>query len=119
MDTDATGRIHYTAVFRWVEATEIALLRSLELLGPDTADHPRRHIEAEYLKVLSFDDKIEVSLTPARVGETSITYAWEILLEGATAVKGGHTLVHVDAHGRPAPISREMRTAFLLFLEEP
>src|SRR5207247_3063539 len=51
IDTDAGGRIHFTAAFRWAEAAETALLRSLGLLD-GWGDYPRRAVEAEYLAVL-------------------------------------------------------------------
>ena len=110
VDTDAGGRIHFTAPFRWAEAAETALLRSLGLLG-DWADYPRRAVEAEYLSVLRFEDEFEVDLAPDRVGTTSITYAWEIRRDGEVCIRGRHTVVRVDAEGRPAPLSPEARRA--------
>ena len=77
VDTDAGGRIHFTAAFRWAEAAETALLRSLGLLD-DWADYPRRKVEAEYLAVLRFEDEFELELAPEHVGTTSVTYAWEV-----------------------------------------
>src|SRR5207249_9640164 len=75
VDTDAGGRIHFTAPFRWAETAETALLRSLGLLDR-WADYPRRAVEAEYLSVLRFDDEFELDLVADRVGTSSITYAW-------------------------------------------
>ena len=54
LDTDAGGRIHFTAAFRWAEAAETALRRRLDILG-DWEAYPRRRVEAEYLDVLRFD----------------------------------------------------------------
>jgi acyl-CoA thioester hydrolase len=110
VDTDAGGRIHFTAAFRWAEAAETALGRSLGLLG-DWGDLPRRAVEAEYLQVLRFEDEIEVELAPERVGRTSVTYAWEIRRGGEVCVRGRHTAVHVDAEGQPAPLTETMRRA--------
>ena len=110
VDTDAGGRIHFTAAFRWAEAAETALGRSLGLLD-EWGDLPRRAVEAEYLHVLRFEDEIEVELRPDRVGETSVTYAWEIRRDGEVCVRGRHTAVHVDADGRPTPLPERMRTA--------
>ena len=110
IDTDAGGRIHFTAVFRWAEQAETALLRSLGLLD-DWADYPRRAVEAEYLSVLRFEDEFDLDLTPERVGTTSITYAWEVRRDGEICIRGRHTVVHVDAEGRPAPLSPEARRA--------
>ena len=109
-DTDAGGRIHFTAAFRWAEAAETALGRSLGLLD-DWGDLPRRSVEAEYLRVLRFEDEIEVELRPDRVGTTSITYTWEIRRDGEVCVRGRHTAVHVDANGEPVPLPEKMRRA--------
>jgi acyl-CoA thioester hydrolase len=110
VDTDAGGRIHFTAVFRWAEAAETALCRSL---GPiaDWADFPRRAVEAEYLAVLRFDDEIEVELRPEYVGTTSVTYTWEIRRDDELCIRGRHTVVHVDADGRPAALPPATRRA--------
>ena len=108
VDTDAGGRIYFTAVFRYAEAAETALRRELGLLG-DWADYPRRRVEADYLAVLRFDDEIEVRIAPERVGRTSIAWAWQILRDGQRCVEGRHTVVHVDADGRPAELPAEVR----------
>jgi acyl-CoA thioester hydrolase len=111
IDTDAGGRIHFTAAFRWAEAAETGLIRSLGLLD-DWGDFPRRAVEAEYLAVLRFEDEFEVELIPEKVGTSSITYRWEIRRpDGEVCIRGRHTAVHVDADGRPAPLSPEARTA--------
>jgi YbgC/YbaW family acyl-CoA thioester hydrolase len=112
VDTDAGGRIHFTAAFRWAEAAETALLRSLGLLD-DWADYPRRKVEAEYLAVLLFEDEFELELTPEQVGTTSITYAWEVRRESEICIRGRHTVVLVDSEGRPAPLSAETRRALV------
>jgi acyl-CoA thioester hydrolase len=111
IDTDAGGRIHFTAAFRWAEAAETGLMRSLGLLDV-WGDYPRRAVEAEYLAVLRFEDEFEVELTVDKVGTSSITYRWEIRrLDGEVCIRGRHTAVHVDADGRPAPLSSVARSA--------
>ena len=110
IDTDAGGRIHFTAAFRWAEAAETALLRSLGLLD-GWGDYPRRAVEAEYLAVLRFDDEFELELTAEHVGTSSITYRWEVRRDGDVCIRGRHTAVHVDADGRPAPLDPKLRRA--------
>jgi len=111
IDTDAGGRIHFTAAFRWAEAAETGLMRSLGLLD-DWADYPRRAVEAEYLAVLRFEDEFEVELAPKKVGTSSITYGWEIRrLDGEVCISGRHTAVNVGPDGRPAPLSQKVRSA--------
>ena len=110
VDTDAGGRIHFTAAFRWAEAAETALMRRLGVLDR-WGNYPRRHVEADYTKVLVFEDEVEVRLRVERVGNTSITYAWDISSGGEIHVSGRHTVVHVDDNGTPAPLPEPLRTA--------
>ena len=109
VDTDAGGRIHFTAAFRWAEAAETELMRRLGLANADWGNFPRRKVEAEYLKVLRFDDEIEVRLRVDNVGRTSVTYAWTIAKDGEPHIKGRHTVVHVNADGQPEPLSDALR----------
>ena len=110
VDTDAGGRIHFTAAFRWAELAETGLMRRLGLLD-EWGSYPRRHVEADYLKVLVFEDEVEVRLRVERVGSTSITYAWTIAKNGEVYVEGRHTVVHVEEHGRPAELPQSVRAA--------
>ena len=68
-------------------------------------------MEAEYLAVLRFEDEFELALEPEHVGTSSITYGWEIRRDGDVCIRGRHTAVHVDAGGRPAPLSADVRRA--------
>ncbi len=111
VDTDAGGRIHFTAAFRWAETAETELMRRHGVLGERWGDFPRRKAEAEYLKVLRFDDEIEIRLRVENVGRTSVTYAWTIAKDGEPHVKGRHTVVHVGADGRPEPLDDVLRAA--------
>ena len=110
VDTDAGGRIHFTAALRWAEAAETGLLRSLGLLD-EWANYPRRAVEAEYLVVLRFEDEFELELTPVHVGTSSVTYGWEIRRDDELCIRGRHTVVHVDANGRPVPLDTTARRA--------
>ena len=111
VDTDAGGRIHFTSAFKWAEEAETELMRKVGVLGNRWGNFPRRKVEAEYLKVLRFDDEIEVRLRVDNVGRTSVTYAWAIAKDGEPHVKGRHTVVYVDADGRPAPLDDALRAA--------
>jgi acyl-CoA thioesterase FadM len=108
VDTDAGGRIHFTAAFRWAEIAEVGLRRKLGLVG-GWGNYPRRRVEAEFLKVLVFEDEIEVRIRVDRLGETSITWAFEITRNGDVCVHGTIVVVHVDDEGRPAPLSEKER----------
>jgi acyl-CoA thioester hydrolase len=109
VDTDAGQRIHFTAAFRWAEMAETSLMRRLGMTFEDWGNYPRRKVEAEYLKVLRFEDEIEIRLRVDNVGRTSVTYAWTITKDGEPHIKGRHTVVHVDAEGRPEPLADGLR----------
>jgi acyl-CoA thioester hydrolase len=109
VDTDTGGRIHFTAAFRWAEATETSLYRRLGMLRGELGDYPRRHVAADFHRVLVFDDEVEVRLWVDRVGTTSVTYRWEITKDGMLAIEGTHTVVKVGPDGRPAPLADGVR----------
>lgn len=110
VDTDAGGRIHFTAAFRYAEAAETGLMREAGLLE-SWGDYPRRRVEAEFLKVLRFEDEVETRIRAERVGTTSITYVWQITRRGDVCIEGRHTVVHVGAGGRPEPLAGAVRAA--------
>ncbi len=110
VDTDAGGRIHFSNAFRWAEVAETSLLRRLGLLRR-WGDYPRKHAEAEFHRVLRFEDEIDLRIRVESVGRTSITYAWTIEKEGDTYVDGRHTVVHVNGEGRPEPLPDRVRAA--------
>jgi len=113
IDTDAGGRIHFTVAFRWAEAAESGLYRKLGLIGDRKGDYPRRHVEADYLRVLRFEDEVELHLRVAQVGRTSVTFTWEAVDDGEVAIRGTHTVVRVDEDGRPRPIDDRHRELLL------
>jgi acyl-CoA thioester hydrolase len=110
VDTDAGGRIHFTAAFRWAEMAEVGLRRKLGLVE-GWGDYPRRRVEAEFLKVLVFEDEVEVRIRPERLGTSSITWAFEITRDGDVCIRGTIVVVHVDGEGRPSALSEKERAA--------
>src|SRR5579884_160790 len=81
VDTDASGRIHYTAMLRHFEAAEIEFMRSLGL-GPlyTEADmrrlqFPRVRVDCTYTAPVRFDDLLRIRVSVDRVGESSYTLA--------------------------------------------
>jgi YbgC/YbaW family acyl-CoA thioester hydrolase len=113
IDTDASGRIHFSVAFRWAETAETNLYRALGLLDGRSGDYPRRHVEADYVRVLRFDDEVELRIRVASVGRTSITFVWEGTHDGEVAISGGHTIVRVDDQGRPTPVDDRTRELLL------
>ena len=112
-DTDASGRIHYSALFRHVEAAEMEFFRFIgkpfpELLSLDVK-FPRVHVEADYLAALHSDDPIEIEVRVARIGRASYTLAFEITSLGQVAGRAKIVVACMDgvtqkSHPLPAEI---------------
>lgn len=95
IDTDASGRIHYTCLFRYFESAEIEFLRSLGL-GYDVRDNfafPRVHVEADYFKFIGHDDLLVVELAVGRIGRTSLQFHFRVLKSGELAATGSVVIV--------------------------
>jgi acyl-CoA thioester hydrolase len=107
-DTDASGRIHYTAAFRWAEVVEHAMYRKLGIERVDV--FPRRHVEATFHSPLHFGEQFELVLSPDQIGTSSITYSWQATRHGSVCIEGHSVVVHVDDKGHPAPLPQCLRT---------
>ena len=56
VDTDASGRIHWSSAFRWAELAEHRLLAGLGRSRDEAGGYPRRAAEVTYHRALEFDD---------------------------------------------------------------
>ena len=113
VDTDASGRIHYTAVLRHFEAAEFEFMRSLgHPYSSLEGSYPRVHVECDYLSALLSDDLIATAVTVDRVGSTSYTLAFAVAVDGRAAAKGKITVVCIDRKtGRPQPLPAALAEA--------
>lgn len=92
-DTDAAGIVHFSVFFNYMEEAEHALLRSLDFSvltldeqGPFS--WPRVAVKCDYKAPLRFGEAFEITVRVARLGRTSVTYAFDFrrgLTEIATA----------------------------------
>ena len=116
VDTDASGRIHYTALFRHLEAAEFEFLRAMGCsymsFPREEGGFPRVHVECDYLSALQCDDLISTVVTVERVGNTSFTLGYAVSKDGRAAAKGKITVVCMDAQSqRPKPLPERMAAA--------
>jgi acyl-CoA thioester hydrolase len=100
IDTDAAGRYHYATALRLIEDAETSLLAQLGIVDIFTR-LPRAHLEADFKRMVNFRDTIEVNLEVASVGNSSVSYEFELLHEGELCVGGKLVGVLVDPDGRP------------------
>ena len=109
-DTDASGRAHFAAVLRHVEAAEHECLRQAGVpVGDVEGAWPRVRVECEYLRPLSFGEEITVSLRLTPAGMTSLAWEFSVESAGTAAARGSLITVLVDDDGRPREVPDEWR----------
>ena len=120
VDVDSSDRIHYTAVMRYWEVAEHALMRSLGLPYSSALREvafPRVHVSADFKGAILFDDELEVEAWIARVGTSSWTVAFsarhvDAKADAPTLAEGRMTIVAMDPIiERPIPIPDALRQA--------
>jgi acyl-CoA thioester hydrolase len=112
IDTDASGRIHYTAMFRYFESAEIEFLRSLGLLySADTPyTFPRVHVECDFMLALRHDDMILIEVCLTKLGRSSLRLEFRTLKDGELAARGVIVIACMDRRTqRATAIAPELR----------
>jgi len=113
VDTDASGRIHYTALFRWFEAAEQDFLRELRqsYSGDPAAEigWPRVHAECDISGPFVFDDEVSIALRVTRVGNSSFELSYAASTAGIQRATGRIVIVSIDRQTRR---SRPLPSAF-------
>ena len=104
-ETDATGVIYFTQLLKFAtEAFE-------EFLNGKRYEIPVVSAKATYSAPLRWNDEIEVRLSLARLGESSIELHGEIVRRGA--VVGRTEIVHVFIReGKKSKIPEELKDLF-------
>lgn len=103
-DTDAAGVWHHSTLWRWVEEAEAELHRARGVIEHTFGHTPRRHLEAEFLRPLRFDDLVDIELWVTRMGRSSITYGATVVHDEAVVATASMTAVRVvDGVATPWP----------------
>lgn len=112
-DTDASGRIHFTAMLRYFESAEIEFLRSLGYQYRDEPDvgFPRVRVECEYRSAVGFDDELDVAVSVKRVGTSSYTLGFAARKDRAVAAQGSIVVVCVGRPGRAQALPAALKEA--------
>jgi YbgC/YbaW family acyl-CoA thioester hydrolase len=97
-ETDATGIVHFTNFFKYVEEAEHAMWRAagLSIAPPDSAiGWPRVAASFEFRKALRFEDEFDVHLQIAEKTRKTIRYQAVLRKEGETMAVGSLTIICV------------------------
>lgn len=117
VDTDASGRIHYTAALRYFEVAEHGLMRALlgGVPGPDSNrpfSLPRVHVEADFKLALRYADEFTCRARVSHLGTSSVSYRFEISNgSGQLAIEGRIVAVATDLEGRKTALPDVLRKA--------
>src|SRR5258708_47700 len=92
VDTDASRRIHYTAMFRHFEAAEHEFLMSIgqgySQITTREIGYPRVHVEVDFQSALAYNDLIDIEVSVGRIGRSSFTFVFNVTKEGRQAASG-------------------------------
>ncbi len=112
-DTDASGHYHNTAAFRMIEWAETALFERLGLLEAIYGNLPRAHISIDFRKLLDFREIVDISLSIAEVGSSSLTYHFTIERAGELCVEAKVVTVLLNRDGSKRSWSDDHRKLLL------
>jgi acyl-CoA thioester hydrolase len=92
VDTDASRRIHYTAMLRHFEAAEHEFLSHIGFpysqISSREVGFPRVHVEVDFQSATTYNDLLEIEVWVARIGGSSFTFAFRACVEGRQAASG-------------------------------
>jgi acyl-CoA thioester hydrolase len=96
IDTDAAGIWHHSLATRWAEEAEAELHRELGIIDETFGATPRVRTEFDFSDSLRFDDEVDITLTVADLGDTSVTYDIEVTVDSKAVVRGRMIAVLID-----------------------
>jgi len=99
-DTDASGRIHNAAIFRYFEAAESEFLRDAQIpysyLDTLGVKYPRVRVEADFTGALVDDDPMNIAVRVERLGRRAFTLGFEVEVDGTLRARGKIVICCMD-----------------------
>ena len=97
-ETDMAGIVHFSNYFRMMEEAEHAFFRSVGLSVAMQHDGmhvgwPRVSVGCDYFGPVRFEQEVELKLRVVKLGEKSLSYEVDFLLDGRRAALGKTTSV--------------------------
>jgi 4-hydroxybenzoyl-CoA thioesterase/acyl-CoA thioester hydrolase len=122
-DTDMAGIMHFSAFFRYMEAAEHELLRSLGFsvyteIDGDVVTFPRVAASCDFHSPARCEDVLDIDVTITRVGAKSVTYAFQFTQRGRDVATGRMTSVCCRVPHGENPISIPIPNAVATKLRE-
>src|SRR5947209_14846158 len=112
-DVDSTARIHFTAMFRYMEIAEHELRRSIGFPQatsfPDIA-FPRVHVSCDFRGAVRYDDEVTIDARVERVGRSSWTAAFSARVTGEAGNGGQKEMAAIVAEGQMTMVAMDPKT---------
>jgi YbgC/YbaW family acyl-CoA thioester hydrolase len=92
-DTDMAGIVHFSNFFRYMEAAEVEFLRARGLSVKfewegEPISFPRVAASCDFDKPAYFQDLLDIAVRIERLGNKSVTYAFEFSMDGEAIAHG-------------------------------
>jgi 4-hydroxybenzoyl-CoA thioesterase/acyl-CoA thioester hydrolase len=120
-DTDAAGIVHFSAFFFWMESVEHELLRAAGVAVVERqqegdadvmASWPRVSATCDYKSAVRFGDEVDVAVSVADIGRSSVTFAFRFEHERVLVAEGRivavRCLMRPGRKPEPEPISPDI-----------
>lgn len=120
-DADAAGLVYYPVIFHYfhVAMEEFFAARCgqtyARLLGEDRIGFPTVKVESEFLEPILYGDEIDVAVSVARVGTSSVTFEYAARRAADATLCARSTQVQVAMNldtRRPVAVPDALRRAF-------
>ncbi len=112
-DVDSTGRIHFTAMFRYMEIAEHELRRSIGFPQatsfPETV-FPRVRVTCDFRGAIRYDDELTIEARVERVGRSSWTVAFVARSTGEARTRGQEGIQDIVAEGQMTMVAMDATT---------
>jgi 4-hydroxybenzoyl-CoA thioesterase/acyl-CoA thioester hydrolase len=110
-DTDMAGIMHFASFFVYMESAEHELIRSLgfsvhAVTDGERVSFPRVSASCNYTSPAHCEEVLDIAITVARVGRTSVTYEFRFTCAGREVAFGSMTSVCCRIVAGHAPTSR-------------
>lgn len=127
-DTDMACIVHFANFFRFMEAAEQEMLRSIGLSVSmewegQSIGLPRVSASCDYLQPARFEDVLDVQVSIHKLGRKSVTHSFQFSKAGAPIARGRITAVCCRVTGgeklESIEIPAGVRAKLQVFVEKP
>ena len=112
-DVDSTGRIHFTAMLRYMEIAEHELRRSIgfpQATSFPGIAFPRVHVACDFRGAVRYDDEVAIDVRVERVGHSSWTVAFSARVTQEAGNRGQKETAPIVAEGRITMVAMDPKT---------